>query len=88
MSLQQQSEDARPQIEESLQRSLSSAKAKLKDRGWGEEEIATWFKKLSERARKRANKKFKKPSVNKVFEIVTRRAPANTLRRKARMSCG
>jgi hypothetical protein len=88
MSLQQQNEDARPQIEESLQRSLSSAKAELKDRGWTEEEIATWFKKLSERARKRANKEFKKPSVNKVFEIVTRRAPANTLRRKARMSCG
>jgi hypothetical protein len=83
MSLQQQREDARPQIEESLQRSLSSAKAELKDRGWTEEE-----KKLSERARKRANKEFKKPSVNKVFEIVTRRAPANTLRRKVRMSCG
>jgi hypothetical protein len=88
MSLQQQSEDARPQIEESLQRSLPSAKAELKNRGWTEEEIATWFKKLSERARKRANKEFKKPSVTKVLEIATRRAPANTLRRKARMSCG
>ena len=69
MSLHQQSEDARPQIEESLQRALSSAKAEL-------------------RTRKRANKKFKKPSVDKVFEVVTRRAPANTLRRKAHMSCG
>ena len=88
MSLQQQSEDARPQIEKGLQRSLSSAKSELKARGRTEEEIATWFKKLSERARKRANKEFKKPSVSKVFEIVTRRAPANTLRRKARMSCG
>jgi hypothetical protein len=88
MSLEQQSEDARPQIEESLQRALSSAKAELKDRGWTEEEIATWFKKLSERARKHPKKEFKKPSVDKVFDIVTRRAPANTLRRKARMSCG
>jgi hypothetical protein len=88
MSLQQQSEHARPQTEERLQRALSSAKAELKARGWTEEEIATWFKKLSERARKRANKEFKKPSVTKVLEIVTRRAPANTLRRKARMSCG
>ena len=88
MSLHQQSEDARPQIEESLQRALSSAKAELKDRGWTKEEIATWFKKLSERTRKRANKEVKKPSVDKVFEVVTRRAPANTLRRKAHMSCG
>jgi len=88
MSLEQQSEDARPQIEESLQRALSSAKAELKDRGWTEEEIATWFKKLSERARKRAKKESTKPSVNQVFDIVTRRAPANTLRRKVRISCG
>ena len=84
MALQRQMEDARPQIEKGLQRSLSSAKSELKARGRTEEEIATWFKKLSERARKRSKKEFKKPSVDRVFEIVTRRAPTGTLRRKAR----
>jgi hypothetical protein len=87
MALHQQSDEARPQIEAIRQRALSSAKAELKGRGWTEQEIATSSKKLSERARKRAKKEFKKPGVNKVFEIVTRRAPPNTLRRKARVSC-
>lgn len=84
MALQRQIEDARPQIEAALQRSMSTAEAKLRDRGWTDEEIAAWFKKLSERARKRSKKEFKKPSVDKVFEILTRHAPAVTLRRKAR----
>jgi hypothetical protein len=87
MALHQLSDEARPQIEASWQRALSSAKAELKGRGLTEQEIATWSKKLSERARKRAKKEFKKPDLNKVFEIVTRRAPPNTLRRKARVSC-
>ena len=87
MELHRQAEDARPEIEASLQRSMSAAEAELRDRGWTDEEIAAWFKKLSERARKRSKKEFKKPSVDKVFEIVTRRAPAVTLRRKARSPC-
>ena len=87
MALQRQMEDAGPQIEASLQRIMSKTEAKLRERGWTHEEIAVWFKKLSERARKRSNKEFKKPSVDRVFEIVTRRAPAVTLRRKARSPC-
>ena len=84
MALQRQTEDARPQIEAILQRIMSQTEAELRERGWTDEEIAAWFKKLSERARKRSKKDFKKPSVDKVFEIVTRRAPTGTLRRKAR----
>ena len=84
MELHRQVEDARPEIEASLQRSIYAAEAALRDRGWTDEEIAAWFKTLSERARKRSKKEFKKPSVDKVFEIVTRRAPTGTLRRKAR----
>jgi hypothetical protein len=87
MELHRQAKDARPEIEESLQRSMSAAEAELGDRGWTAEEIAAWFKKLSERARKRSKKEFKKPSVDRVFEIVIRRAPAVTLRRKARSPC-
>jgi hypothetical protein len=87
IALQRQTDDARPQIEASLRRSMSKAHAELRDRGWTGKEIAAWFKKLSERARKRSKKDFKKPSVDKVFEIVTRRAPARTLRRKARVPC-
>ncbi len=34
-----------------------------------------------------SKKDFKKPSVDQVFKIVTRRAPAATLRRKARSPC-
>jgi hypothetical protein len=84
MALQRQTEDARPQIEASLQRSKFAAEAELRSRGWTDEEIVARFKKLSERARKRSKKEFKKPSLDKVFEIVTRQAPAKTLRRKAR----
>ena len=84
MELHRQAEHARPQIEASLQRSKSAAEAELRIRGWTDEEIVARFKKLSERARKRSKKEFKKPSLDKVFEIVTRQAPAKTLRRKAR----
>jgi hypothetical protein len=84
MALRRQEEDGRPQIQASLQRSKSAAEAELLSRGWSNEEITAWFKKLSERARKRSKKEYKKPSIEKVFEIVTRRAPARTLRRKAR----
>ena len=87
LALRRQEEDARPQIEASLQRSKIAAEAPLRGSGWTDEEIAAWFKKLSERARKRSKKEFKKPSVGKVFEIVTRRAPTVTLRRKGRLSC-
>jgi hypothetical protein len=87
MELHRQGEDARPEIEASLQRSMSAAEAKLGDRGWTDGKIAAWFKQLSERARKRSKKDFKKPSVDQVFKIVTRRAPAATLRRKARLPC-
>jgi hypothetical protein len=80
--MHRQAEHARPQIEASLQRSKSAAEAELRIRGWTDEEIVARFKKLSERARKRSKKEFKKPSLDKVFEIVTRQAPAKTLRRK------
>jgi hypothetical protein len=82
MALRRQEEGAKPQIEASLQRSKSAAEAELRIRGWTDEEIVARFKKLSERARKRSKKEFKKPSLDKVFEIVTRQAPAKTLRRK------
>jgi hypothetical protein len=85
MALQRQTEDARSQIEACLQRSIAAAEAELRNRGWTGEEIGAWFKKLSERTRKRSKKAFKQPNVHKVFEIVTRRAPARTLRRKARV---
>lgn len=88
MALQRGMEDARPQMEASVQRSMSKAEAGLAARGWTDAEIAASFKKLSERARKRSKKTFKKPSVDKVLEIVTRRAPTGTLRRKARVPCG
>ena len=84
VALRRLQEDARPQIQAILQRSKIAAEAQLRSTGWTDEEIAAWFKKLSERARKRTEKDFKKPSVDGVFGIVTRRAPARTLRRKAR----
>jgi hypothetical protein len=83
VELQRQNEGARQQIELRLQRSMSGAEAELRGRGWTEGEIATWFNKLSERARKRSKKGFHAPNLDKVLEIVTRRAPAGTLRRKA-----
>lgn len=85
MELQRQQEDARPQIEASLQRAKSAAETELRRRGWTDEEIAARFKQLSERARKRSKKDFKKPVVDQVLKIVTRQAPASTLRRKARL---
>jgi hypothetical protein len=81
--LQWQSQEAKDQIEASLQRSRLAAEAELRNRGWTDREIDTWFNKLSERARKRGKKDFKTPNVDKVCEIVTRRAPAHTLRRKS-----
>jgi hypothetical protein len=84
MELQRLREDAGPQIEASLQRSGSEAKAELRDRGWTDEKIAAWFNKLSERARKRTRKVFRTPNLDKVLKIATRRAPAGTLRRKSR----
>lgn len=83
MELHRQSQDAKDQIEASLQRSVSAAEAELRDRGWTDREIGARFNKLSERARKRGKKDFRMPDVDKVFEIVTRHAPAGTLRRKA-----
>jgi hypothetical protein len=85
LELRRQQEHERPQIEAHLQRAKSAAETELRRRGWTDEEIAAWFKQLSERARKRSKKDFKKPSVDQVFKIVTRRAPAPTLRRKARL---
>jgi hypothetical protein len=84
LAMRRQAENARPQIEASLQRSEFAAKAKLSSMGWSDEEITAWFKRLSERERKRSKKEYKKPSIDKVFEILTRRAPASTLRRKGR----
>ena len=84
MALRRQEEGAKQQIEASLQRSKSQPRPSLGSRGWTDKEIVARFKKLSERARKRSKKEFKKPSIDKVFEIVTRRAPAKTLRRKSR----
>jgi hypothetical protein len=80
---QQQRQAAKAQIEASLQRSVSAAEAELHDRGWTDRDIGAWLNKLSERARKRGKKDFRTPNVDKVFEIVTRHAPAGTLRRKA-----
>jgi hypothetical protein len=83
VELRRRIEDARPEIEVSLQRSMSGAKAALRDRGWTDREITAWLNKLSERARKRSKKQFKTPDVGTVLKIVTRHAPAGTLRRKA-----
>jgi hypothetical protein len=83
MEVQRQAEVA--QIEASQQRARSASEAELRKQGWTDEKIADWFQKISERARKRTKKGFTKPSVDKVFEIVTRRAPGVTLRRKARV---
>jgi hypothetical protein len=87
MELRGQQEGAREQIESSLQRGMFGAEAELRSRGWTEREIVAWFNKLSERARKRSKKEFKTPNVDKVLEIVTRRAPAGTLRRNSRAPC-
>jgi hypothetical protein len=80
--LQRQSQEAKDQTEASLRRNRFAAETELRNRGWTDKEIAAWFNKLSERARKRVKKDFKTPNVDKVLEIVTRRAPAHTLRRK------
>jgi hypothetical protein len=85
MELQRRQEDARPQVEASLQRAKSAAETELSRKGWTDEGIAARFKQLSERARKRSKKDFKKPVADQVFKIVTRQAPARTLRRKARL---
>jgi hypothetical protein len=87
MEVHRQAEVARPEIEASLQRSKSAAEAELRSRGWTNAQIGAWSKKLSERTRRRSKKKFKEPNVDQVFGIVTRRAPAVTLRRKARLPC-
>jgi hypothetical protein len=41
MELHRQAKDARPEIEESLQRSMSAAEAELGDRGWTAEELGS-----------------------------------------------
>lgn len=83
VALEQQIAHERPQIEASLERSRSAAESTLRDRGWTNKEIAAWFNKLSERARKRSKREFRTPNLDQVLGIVTRRAPAGTLRRKA-----
>jgi hypothetical protein len=74
---------ATPQIKELLKRSKAAAAAKLRDRGWTDGEIAVWFNKL-EISLRRGGKDFKTPDLTTVLGIVNRRAPATTLRRKAR----
>jgi hypothetical protein len=71
------------QIKDSLRRAKAGAEAELRRRCWTDEQIAGWFKKLRAAAQRRSVKKFTAPDVYKVLEIVNRRAPAITLRRKA-----
>jgi hypothetical protein len=59
IELPRQTDDEWPHIEASRQRSMPKAEAQLRDRSWTDKEIAAWFKKLSERARKRSKKDFK-----------------------------
>ena len=66
-----------------MQRAKSAAEAELRSRGKSDAEIASWFKTLAERARKRSSKEFRAPSIAEVLAKVDRRAPSNTLRRKA-----
>ena len=84
MELQRQTEDARPQIEASLQRSMSKPRPSL-GRGVGPTKRSPLGSKSFPSARGNAAKRISRSrAVDKVFEIVTRRAPAVTLRRKAR----
>ena len=83
IELHRQTQDAMPQIEASMQRAKSAAEAKLRSDGMSDAEIASWFKTLAERARKRTPKEFRAPSVAEVLTKVDRRAPSTTLRRKA-----
>lgn len=84
IELHRQTQDATPQIEASMQRAKSAAEAELRSRGMSDVEIASWFKTLAERARKRSSKEFRAPSIAEVVAKVDRRAPSTTLRRKAR----
>jgi len=59
-----------------------SINTQLRNRGLSDDQIAANFKRF-EKAQRRAEKKWRRPNLTKVIEIVNRRAPANTLRRKA-----
>ena len=83
VKLHQRTQDLRPEIEASTQRAKSAAEAELRSRGKSDAEIASWFKTLAERARKRSRKEFRAPSIAEVLAKVDRRAPSTTLRRKA-----
>ena len=80
VSLHEQSQAATSQIKESLQRGKIAAEAELRQQGWTDEQIAAWFE---TREPARGRKDFKIPDLKKVLEIVSRRAPATTLRWKA-----
>jgi len=82
MELHQAYQAAEPQVKDILRRSRAAAEAKLRDSGWTEDQIAAWFNKLQP-AQGRGPKNFKVPDIRKVLEIVSRSAPAQTLRRKA-----
>jgi hypothetical protein len=82
VQLHEETQAATPEIKEMLRRSEASAAVELRTRGWTEEQISAWFKER-QTAQKRGAKDFRPPDVSKVLEIVNRRAPSRTLRRKA-----
>jgi hypothetical protein len=82
MKVREQYQAATPRVKAILRRSREAATAKLRDRGWTDEQIARWFNKR-DIALRRGAKDFKTPSLKKVVEIVSRSAPEDTLRRKA-----
>jgi hypothetical protein len=81
LHLQQQA--AKQQIEDSRRRSGDAGELELRRRGWTDERIASWVKKLRAAAQRRSVKDFRAPDVSKVMAIADRKAPPTTLRRKA-----
>ena len=75
--LQRQTQHSKPLIEAILQRGARAAEAKLKARGWTDEQVAARF---NSAAHKRGAKDFKTPNVKQVLGIVARHAPPGTLR--------
>jgi hypothetical protein len=83
VELDEQSRARAPELEDSARRSKAKAKAELKSRGWTDERIAAWFKKLQVASERRVRREFRVPTVNAVLAVVNRKAPESTLRRRA-----
>jgi hypothetical protein len=83
VELHRQAQAAAPEIERSLRSAKHKAEAELRRRGWTDERIAAHFKRLQVARKRRAHREFEEPGLTAVLKVVNRKAPDNTLRRKA-----